>query len=212
MRHDAAMRRTGRRIGNAGALLGAPVVVLAWTLAAVLAGGVAWWGVAAIGDDAGATQGGVLSESDVRAELAAQRAAATAGPAGPTPTSVPQTPEPTQTPTPEPTASASPEPSATTSDPPVTPPADQEVVRTWDVAGGQVAAGCRGSTISLLYATPLDGWAVEIKDTGPEQVEVELDRDESELTVRAVCTDGVPTMRTESDEQTQEDDSESEDD
>lgn len=174
------------------------MVVLAWAVAALLAGGVAWWGVAAIGDDAVVARGGVLTESDVRAELARQRAAATAGPSptsDPTPT---LTPSPTPDPTTGPTPSTDPDPSPTVpTTPPTTEPVVQEVVRTWDVLGGQVAAACRGATISLLYATPLDGWTVEVKDAGPEHVEVELHRDESELTVRATCTDGIPTMQTE---------------
>ncbi|WP_024286575.1 hypothetical protein [Cellulomonas sp. KRMCY2] len=176
------------------------MVALAWATASVLAGLIAWWGVAVVGDDGGVSGDVVRTESDVRAALAEARAAATAGPtAGPT--SAP-TPTPGPTTTPEPTPSTSPvptsEPSPTTpTTPPTTEPVVAEVARTWDVVGGQVEVICRGAAISLLGATPLDGWTVEVKASGPENVEVELHRDESELTVRAACTDGIPTMQTE---------------
>ena len=63
-------------------------------------------------------------------------------------------------------------------------PAAEEVVRTWRVNGGTVGADCRGSVIRLLYATPADGWTLEIKDTGPDRVEVEFNRREHETKVR----------------------------
>lgn len=175
------------------------LVVLAWALATVLAGSVIWWAVAAIGGEAGVARSGVLTESQVAA-LAAQATASTAGStpsgtAGPTP--APSTP-PSTGPGPSPSAGAQASPSA---GPVLPPPATQaptatKVARTWDVPGGQVGAACTGSRIDLLYATPQDGWTVEVKHAGPEEVEVELRRAESETTVRAACRDGVPEMRT----------------
>ena len=68
------------------------------------------------------------------------------------------------------------------------------MVRTWTVTGGRVGATCTGQRIALLFATPNEGWTVEVTDPGPERVEVEFRRGESETGVRAVCTDGVPTL------------------
>lgn len=73
-------------------------------------------------------------------------------------------------------------------------------VRSWDVTGGRISAACAGSDISLLYYTADDGWAVEVKHAGPEELEVEFERDHAEHTVRATCTDGVPTHEVEVDD------------
>lgn len=158
--------------------------VALWLLAALVAGGVAWWAVAAVGGETG-TDGRVLTQDEVAAALAEASSA---------PTPAPTTPSPT--PTPAPTATPG----------PTTPPAASPVVRAWDVSGGQVAAQCDGAAITLVYATPLDGWSVEVKGSGPEQVEVELRQGELETKVRATCVDGVPTPTVESDDDDQDDD------
>ncbi|WP_199423228.1 hypothetical protein [Actinotalea solisilvae] len=154
--------------------------VALWLLAALVAGGVAWWAVAAVGGESGA-DGRVLTQHEVAAALAEASAAPTQPPATPTPT-------PSSTPT------ASPTPGSTT------PPATAPVVRVWDVSGGQVAAQCDGSAIALVYATPLDGWTVEVDGAGPDQVDVELRQGELETKLRATCVDGVPTQTVESDD------------
>ncbi len=145
--------------------------VLGWALAAVLAGAVAWWAVAIAG---GRSEGGegVLTRAQVTAELAAQTAPTDAtSPASPT------SPGPTTTATP----SASPPP--------------REVVRTWAITGGTVGAACQGRTIALVFATPAEGWTVEAIDPGPDQVEVDFRRGESETGLRAWCSeDGVPVV------------------
>lgn len=157
------------------------VIVLAWVVATVLAAGVAWWGVSVVGRGPSASETSVLSRADVAAELAKERAAAA-------------TPTATRTPTPTP----SPTPSVTT-DPTPPPPPSAEVARTWDVAGGQVSASCRGTAIGLLGATPLDGWSMEVKHDGPEEIEVEFSRGETETGVKARCADGTPQMSREDD-------------
>lgn len=188
MRHHEPVQQTrARRIRT--------VAVLSWLLATGLTGTIAWRAVAVI--DNGAPRTGVLSQSEVAAALASARA----------------TPRPTTAPVP--TTSATPEPSATTpgespspadtSTPadPVPPPPPQPgpaaQARTWAVTGGTVAASCSGAAITLLYATPQDGWTVEVGSAGPEQVEVELSRDGQETKVRATCVGGVPTQTTSSD-------------
>lgn len=164
------------------------MVLLAWVLSTVLAAGVAWAAVGAVGR--GPTSGDdVLSQADAEAALEARRATASASPTA-TPTDGPGDPTgPTATPDPTPTAPPTTE--------PTTPP--DAVVRTWPVSGGTVSASCTGAAISLLYATASDGWAYEVKDQGPEHIEVELESGEAETHVRAVCVGGVPEMSLEAD-------------
>jgi len=165
------------------------MVLLAWVVSTVLAAGVAWAAVGAVGRGPDA-DGDVLSRAEAEAALEARRAAASPGPsASPTPTAGPvgptASPDPTPTPTPTPTATTD----------PATPP--DAVVRTWSVDGGAVSASCTGAAISLLYATASDGWAYEVKDQGPERVEVEFESGELEKTVRARCVGGAPEISTE---------------
>ena len=162
--------------------------IVAWALAATLAGFVAWWGVTVIGGQSGASQEGVLSPAQVAAVLATESAT--------TPSVSPgSSPSPSTTPSPSRSPSPTPSPSLTDDA-----PAAEEVVRTWRVNGGTVGAACRGSVISLLYATPADGWTLEIKDTGPNRVEVEFDRRERETKVRASCASGTPAASIEDDD------------
>ncbi|WP_447925788.1 hypothetical protein [Georgenia muralis] len=175
----------GRRGGSAGddgaSRAGGAVMVLAWVLAVALIGVVAWWAVAAVVDpDEG--RASVLSPVEVESARAAQEAAAPDPTAGPTPSTTPS-------PTPEPTA-----------DPTDAPTGAGEVARTWDVAGGQVGVVCRGATLHLLYATPVEGWTVDLGDADDDDdLEVEFSRGESETKVQAVCVDGVPTASVEDD-------------
>lgn len=185
-----APRRSTRRLGA--------IVVLAWIGAAVLTGTVAWRAVAVL--DADGQRTGVLSSADVgtslaEAQAAAASASATASPSSPTGTPEPTdspTEEPTATPTTTPTGTAEPSDPSSPTDEPASPAAPKEVVRTWHVDGGTVAASCVGSRIDLLYATPADGWTVEVGSGGPEHIEVELHRSERETKVEAECRDGVP--------------------
>lgn len=156
--------------------------VLAWAVATVLAGTVAWAAVGALGRGPGGAEGAVLSQGDVASALLAQRAAIAAASASPTAT-------PTASPTPTPAVSPTTEPPPTT-----TPVPPTEIARIWPVNGGQVSASCSGSTITLLGATPADGWGVETKNAGPAELEVEFDRDGSETRVFASCVDGTPEM------------------
>lgn len=182
-----------------------PVVLLSWVLAAVVAGSVVWWAVAAIGGEQGAARGKVYTQAQV-AELTVPSPAGVAStPADPqsagsaaTPTPVPTSP----VGDPGPTPTAMPVPPAATSTAPPDPvqPSPDDVARTWNVAGGQVGAQCRGAQIALLYATPLDGWTVEVKHGGPAELEVKFRQGESETSVHGACVDGVPAMVAEADD------------
>lgn len=103
-----------------------------------------------------------------------------------------QTTAPPGPPSPEPTRPGA------TSTSPSTSTAGPEVVRTWTVPGGGVGAACRDTTITLLFATPDDGWTVEVKDAGPENLEIEFRHGEDETTTLAACQGGIPTLLDES--------------
>ena len=149
------------------------VVLLAWCAAAALAASVTWWTVSLVGRGRGAAEDALLSQAQVAADLAAERAAAS------------------QSPTPSQTPQATSEPST---------PAGDEIARTWDVTGGRVSASCRGDDIGLLSYTPNDGWSVEAKHSGPQEIEVEFRRGESETTLNARCVDGIPQEQVEADD------------
>jgi hypothetical protein len=178
------------------------VIVLAWVLAAVLATVVASWAVVTIGGER-RPGGGVLTQAEVAAALADQTpSSGTAAPGAKPETSPPADPAPeptaaagseTAAPVPAAQVPAGPAPAPTAGPS----PASNVVARTWDVLGGAVGAQCRGGAVELLYATPLDGWTVEVKHAGPDRVEVELRRGEAETKVRAGCVDGVPQEQVE---------------
>jgi len=148
--------------------------------------------------DTESSRTGLLSPSDVDRALVAARAtvpvptspaplpAPTATTPGPAPSPQPSEGAGTTGPTAHPTATAHP---AQTAVPPARP---VQVARTWTVNGGTVAAVCTGAVISLLYATPQDGWTVDLGATGPDHLSVELKSSDRETKVTAVCVAGVP--------------------
>jgi len=165
------------------------MMLLAWVASTVLAATVAWAAVGTVGHGPGATDDTVLSQAEVEAALAARQAAASAAAATAAPTSPADDPTSSPTPAAGPTATPTPDPTRT-------PPPPTEIARTWAVAGGTVGATCRGASISHDYATPTDGWGVEVKSRGPEATEVEFESEHGETTVRAQCVAGVPEMTT----------------
>ena len=82
-------------------------------------------------------------------------------------------------------------------------------VRTWQGAAGAVSARCLGARISLVSASPADGWRMEVDKRGPEEVRVHFERGETddesesepherEAQVDAWCRGGVPRFAVES--------------
>lgn len=68
---------------------------------------------------------------------------------------------------------------------------------TWTGASGKVTARCRDEDISLVAATPSDGFRVEVKDRGPAQLLLEFERKDDaggESHIRATCVDGSPVF------------------
>ena len=144
--------------------------VAAWVLLAVAASGVAWAAVGVVAD-----------EGDPRAPVA-----------------VPSPDQPAESPD----TSATPKTSNSenTPDPPDAPPTTETQPsdggpldsRTLSSAGGTVAVECTGSeTMRMLYATPANGWRIVVESRGPDEVEVEFERGDTELRTRAGCDGGA---------------------
>ncbi len=71
--------------------------------------------------------------------------------------------------------------------------------RTWTGPAGVVTVECRGGAIALVGAYPsADGYVVEVKDRGPDRVEVEFEgrseQEGAETRVRAECGAGGPAL------------------
>jgi len=110
-------------------------------------------------------------------------------------------------PAPAPTGEAVPDSgndAGTTTRSPGSPPASTKPSasrRTWSGTGGSVVAECTGNRIRLVAAQPDGGFAVEVGNRGPEEVEVKFDGrgdEERESEVHAVCAGGTPRFSAES--------------
>jgi hypothetical protein len=88
------------------------------------------------------------------------------------------------------TDAAGPRPSGSTS------PVAAETRRTWQGSAGLIVATCEQAAIRLVSAQPASGFHAEIKDDGPQELEVEFEGREDqggrEITVVARCSSGVP--------------------
>ena len=192
MRHDVVMGSSGPR---PPAWVRTALVVVTWVAAVALATTVAWWAVSAVGGARDGSAAGVLSRADIEVALADQRthaASASPGTTAPPATTAPSAALTSTTPPatdPSPTSEL---PTSHPTGPPVTTAPSTVVVRTWDVTGGQVSVSCSGPTISLLYATPADGWTVTTGHAGPEEVEVTLRSGGTETSLKATCVGGTP--------------------
>jgi hypothetical protein len=83
--------------------------------------------------------------------------------------------------------------------------APQARTRTWEGPPGTVTVRCEGDGISLLSASPSNGYRIEV-DRGSEEIEVHFKSSTREYQVKARCSDGTPTFRAESDGGEEKDD------
>lgn len=74
------------------------------------------------------------------------------------------------------------------------PDADRQ--RTWQGPGGTVVVTCRGERAELDAAQPDSGYHVEVRDRGPDEVEVDFEgqgtNEDAGTRVRATCESGEP--------------------
>ena len=59
---------------------------------------------------------------------------------------------------------------------------------------------CQAQAISLVYASPQDGWRVEIEKRGPDRVEVDFLSVGQGTKLKATCVNGIPQATTEDNE------------
>ena len=100
-------------------------------------------------------------------------------------------------PRPTDTPSDSPSPRPTDTSQPVVPQ-----VRSWQGAAGVVTARCEGRAISLVSASPSNGWAIKVDKSGPREVRVEFETggdDELRTRVRGRCAVGAPRFEVDTD-------------
>jgi len=68
---------------------------------------------------------------------------------------------------------------------------------TFSTSGGTVTVSCQGSTISLISASPADGYTLAVRSSGPQFVDVDFNGQPSGSAVRAFCNrNGQPTRIT----------------
>lgn len=184
----------------------AGVAAASWVLATAVTSLVVWRAVAAFD---GGTSTNILSAPQVSERLSAATATSTPTPVVLTPTpATSASSEPSEEAPATSTATSSATPATTRTTPPSTesattttstPPAIP-VVNTWTVTGGTVSVSCQAAVISLVYASPQDGWRVEIEKRGPTTVEVDLARDGQGIKLKAICVNGIPQETTEANE------------
>ena len=180
-----AKRRVGLMVGAS------------WALATVITGLVVWRAVAVLDDG---TRTDVLTGAQVSGLLQSATPTATnasgssvtipAAPSESTTTAAPSPPSTTHTSA----TTTSPKTSVPTTKPPTVTPTP--VVRTWTTAGGVASVACTGPAISLLSASPQDGWRVKIEERGPDRVKLEFVMGEREVKLTATCVGDVPSQTT----------------
>ena len=78
--------------------------------------------------------------------------------------------------------------------------------RTWQGPGGSVVAACDQEGVHLVSAQPADGFRVEVKNDGPDELKVEFEshgrhgHGDHEVKVFASCVAGVPTFTSKTDD------------
>lgn len=166
------MNASGRPRAPRSAALGATAWALVWVLVIAAGSSLVWVVISSAGSE--------VSQSVETSTVAT--------------VPVQVTPPPTPSRSPRPTRSTTGSSTPASSSAPAQPSVEQG---TWTGPAGALTVECRGAAISLVGAYPsADGWAVEVKDRGPERVEAEFegrgDQDGDETRVRAECVSGVP--------------------
>ena len=105
----------------------------------------------------------------------------------PSPSATPED-DPSRSPAPSRTPKAPSAPSAPSASP--GPPDAGPRAFTWRGAAGSVTVLCDGSSISLQAASPANGYSVEVRERGPEDVDVRLESEDEETDVEAECGGG----------------------
>jgi len=156
------------------------LLVSLWISATVVAGVITWIAVTRLGQEATVSGQTTLTQSEVRRELNRITSSPPATAGGPT----------------RPAPSA---PTTTDRDPPAQHQTPRHF-RSFTVAGGHVGTSCRGTAIHNEGATPVDGWGMQVKESGPVKVVVEFSRGGSDSKVEVTCSGGVPVAKLDGDD------------
>ncbi len=188
-------RRSSRRIAG--------VAAASWVLATAVTSFVVWRAVAVFNDG---TSTNILSVPQVSERLEAATAIPAAATSATTSqtvtltTATPSTDDPSETTAPSsPTTSAATRTTSRSSGPVTTAPPQSSatpVVKTWTVTGGTVSVSCQAQAISLIYASPQDGWRVEAEKHSTDRIDINFDRIGQGTEMRAACVSGVPQQTT----------------
>jgi hypothetical protein len=168
-----------------------PLAVIAWLLLVAATSTGVWAVISSAGE--GVTTSGQVVPQPV--PLPTSPRDTTAPPSSP---ATPRSPSATTSPSEpaEPTRPVRPtrDPSSRDVDPTPRPRPDREVRRTWDSAAGSVVVACDGGTIAFRGAQANSGWSVDVRERGPEEVDVEFESsgDADDVRVEASCVDGQP--------------------
>lgn len=163
------------------------VAVIAWLSVVVAGSTMTWATINTAGQE-------VLSPATVPTARAVDGSTGSPG-GGPRKSGEPgrRTPSPSDGPTREdPTRSPDPSPSPTApaASPTRSDAGDGPRNFTWRGSAGSVTVVCDGRTISLQAASPNNGYSVEVRERGPQEVEVRLRSDDEEARVEAFCASG----------------------
>ncbi len=187
------MKRSRQRI--------AAIAAASWVLATLVTSLVVWQAVAVFRDGSSTS---VLSAPQVYERLEAARATQSPTPAqtgGTTATSShaatpsePGSDDASPSADPTGTTSAAATPTATLTESATPTAAATPVVTTWTLAGGTLSVSCQAQAISLLYASPQDGWRVETEKHETARIDVNFESVGQGIEVHASCVDGVPSQ------------------
>ncbi len=178
--------------------------LLVWTLVVAAVSAVTWAVIDAAGQDLLAG-GNLVTDAApaVTGSTAASRSASSESPRE----SRSRRPQPHQTARSTPTASVTvgpssspPRPSSAPSDthsPAAGTSTPTGRTRTWEGPPGVVSVRCEGARISLLSASPSNGYRIEV-DKGSQEIEVHFKSSAREYQVKARCSGGTPRFQVES--------------
>jgi hypothetical protein len=176
------------------------LVISTWVAGTVLATVVAFQAVSVVGRDV-SDAGQTLSRQEV-AQLATS--STTAPSADSTDTSLSPTTAVTVPPAPgpsQPSSSTGPGSGATATTrrgdptPTVSPPTTASgPASTFHLQGGNVSAGCSGTSIQLLSASPNSGYSVDVNKSGPDEIDVRFESTDHRSELRANCQTGHVTV------------------
>ncbi|MGN6576869.1 MAG: hypothetical protein ACTHKG_14405 [Nocardioides sp.] len=163
--------------------------LLAWSLVVVAVSAITWAVIDAAGQD--------LLAGDNLLTDAAPAVTSTAPAVEPSPRASPREPRsrrprahPSHTPAQQPAATPPPSPATRT-------PGQPARSRTWQGPPGTATVRCEADNITLLSASPNNGYRVEV-ERGSDEIEVHFKSSTREYQVKARCSDGTPTFRVES--------------